>query len=123
MKKFVLSILFIMEVFFGFAQTSTGLTGKVVDSKTQKPLQNVVATIQNSNLTEVTDVSGKFTFKNVPVGSQLLQIKSSGYKNQLLTVDIEAGKIIDLGTITFEEDISSEQQLTLVSITDRKSVV
>ena len=33
MKKFVLSILFIMEVLFGFAQTSTGVTGKVVDSK------------------------------------------------------------------------------------------
>ena len=118
MKKLVISILFVMEVFIGFAQTQTGVTGKVVDSKTQKPLQNVVTTIQNTSLTEVTDAAGKFTFKDVPVGSQLLQIKSSGYKNQLLSVDIEKGKVVDLGTISFEEDITSEQQLTLVSITD-----
>ena len=116
MKKLVISILFVMEVFIGFSQTQTGITGKVVDSKTQKPLQNVVTTIQNTSLTEVTDVTGKFTFKDVPVGSQLLQIKSSGYKNQLLSVDIEKGKVVDLGTISFEEDITSEQQLTLVCI-------
>ncbi len=116
MKKLVISILFVMEVFIGFSQT--GVTGKVVDSKTQKPLQNVVTTIQNTSLTEVTDAAGKFTFKDVPAGSQLLQINSSGYKNQLISVDIENGKVIDLGTISFEEDITSEQQLTLINITD-----
>src|SRR6478672_8591069 len=118
MKKLVISILFVMEVFIGFAQTPTGVTGKVVDSKSQKPLQNVVATIQNTSLTEVTDGTGRFTLRDVPAGSQLLQIKSSGYKLQLITVDVENGKMLDLGIISFEEDITSEQQLTLVTITD-----
>ena len=118
MKKLVISILFVMEVFFSFAQTGSGLTGKVVDSKTQKPLQNVVATIQNSNLTEVTNAEGKFIFKSVTIGSQLLVIKSSGFKDQLLAVDIEFGKILDLGTIALEEDITVEQQLSLITITD-----
>ena len=76
MKKLVISILFVMQVCFAFAQTGTGVSGKVVYSKTQKPLQNVVATIQNSNLTEITDAEGKFVFKSVPAGSQLLVVKS-----------------------------------------------
>ncbi|MFN3967489.1 carboxypeptidase-like regulatory domain-containing protein [Flavobacterium sp.] len=118
MKKLVISTLFVMQVFFVFGQTTTGITGKVVDSKTQKPLQNVVASIQNTILTTLSDGSGVFIFKEVPTGSQLLQIKSTGYKDQLLVVEVETGKMADLGVIVFEEDITSEQQLSLVTITE-----
>ena len=118
MKKLVISTLFVMPVFFGFAQTTTGITGKVVDSKTQKPLQNVVASIQNTTLTALTNGAGIFVFTEVEKGSQLLQIKSFGYKDQLLVVEVETGKMVDLGVIVFEEDITSEQQLSLVTITE-----
>ena len=118
MKKLVISTLFVMQVFFGFAQTTTGITGKVVDSKTQKPLQNVVASIQNTTLTALTNGAGIFVFTEVEKGSQLLQIKSFGYKDQLLVVEVETGKMVDLGVIVFEEDITSEQQLSLVTITE-----
>jgi hypothetical protein len=118
MKKLVFSILFVMQVVFVFAQSGTGFSGKVVDSKTQKPLQNVVATVQNLSLTEVTNSEGKFTFKNVPVGNQLLLVKTVGYKDQLLSVDVVKGKILDLGVIVMTEDITQEQQLSLVTITD-----
>ncbi len=107
-----------MQVLFSFAQTTTGITGKVVDSKTQKPLQNVVASIQNTSLTVLTDAMGIFTFKDVPKGSQLIQIKSAGLKDQLLAVEVEEGKILDLGVVVLEEDITSEQQLSLITITE-----
>ena len=107
-----------MQVFFVFAQSNSGITGKVVDSKTQKPLQNVVASIQNTTLTTFTDASGMFTFRDVAEGSQLLQIRSAGYKDQLLSVGIEPGKMLDLGIIVFEEDITLEQQLSLITITE-----
>lgn len=118
MKKLVISTLFVMQVFFGFAQTTTGITGKVVDSKTQKPLQNVVASIQNTSLTSLTNGVGVFVFMEVSKGSQLLQIKTAGYKDQLLAVDVEEGKMIDLGIVVLEEDITSEQQLSLITITE-----
>jgi len=118
MKKLVISTLFVMQVFFVFAQTTAGITGKVVDSKTQKPLQNVVASIENTSFTALTDATGVFVFKEVPSGNQLLQIKSAGYKDQLLSVEVEAGKVLDLGVIVFEEDVTSEQQLSLVTITE-----
>ena len=104
MKKLVISTLFVMQVLFVFAQTTTGVTGKVVDSKTQKPLQNVVVAILNSPLTELTDGAGKFTFKEVSEGNQLLQIKTQGYTDQLIQVEITAGKLLDLGVVLFVED-------------------
>ena len=118
MRKLVISTLFVMQALFVFAQTGTGFSGKVVDEKTQKPLQNVVATIQNTNLTQTTDVVGAFTFKGVAVGKQMLQIKTQGYKEQLLQVDVVAGQLLDLGTVVLQEDITEEQQTSLIAITD-----
>lgn len=118
MKKLVISTFFVMQVLFVFAQTGTGITGKVVDSKTQKPLQGVVASIQNTNLTQITDVVGKFTFLDIPVGKQLLQIRTQGYKEQLLQIEVVSGKVLDLGVIVFEVDQTEEQQLSLITITE-----
>ncbi len=118
MKKIIFSMLILMQTFLVFAQKSTGISGIVIDSKTQKPLENVVTSIQNVFLTQLTDASGKFSYLNVPVGSQLLQVKSQGYKELLLQVDIEAGKILDLGTVVLEEDGASEQLLSSVTISE-----
>ncbi len=118
MKKIVLSVLFVMQAVLVFGQTGTGFSGKVVDLKTQKPLQNVVAAIMNTSFTEVTDAEGTFVFTDVIEGSFVVQIKSGGYKDQLLTVTVEKDKIFDLGIITLEEDITSEQQLSLVTLTE-----
>ncbi len=118
MKKLVISTLFVMQVVFVFAQSLTGVTGKVVDSKTQKPLQNVVVTILNSPLTALTDGSGKFTFKEVTEGNQLLQIKTQGYEDQLIQVEITSGKMLDLGIVVATEDQTQEQQLSLITITE-----
>ena len=118
MKKLVISTFFVMQVLFVFAQTGTGITGKVVDSKTQKPLQGVVASIQNTNLTQITDGIGKFIITDVPIGKQLLQIRTQGYKDQLLQIEIISEKMLDLGVVVLEEDITQEQQLSLITITE-----
>ncbi len=109
-----------MQTFTSFAQKSTGISGKVIDSKTQKPLENVVTSIQNVFLTQLTDFNGKFNYLNVPVGSQLLQIKSQGYKELLLQIDVEAGKILDLGTIVLDEDGTNEQQAASITISENE---
>ena len=92
MKKLVISILFVMQVCFVFAQQNPSIVGKVVDSKTQKPLQSVVATIQNTNITALTDAQGMFVLENIVVGNQLLKINSVGYAQQLLAVEVVEGK-------------------------------
>jgi hypothetical protein len=116
MKKLVFSALFVIQAVIAVAQT--GLTGKVVDSKTQKPLQNVVVTIQNTNFTQVTDVLGQFTFDGLDAGTKLVQIKSTGYKDQLVPVAVTEGAVSNLGTVALEEDITTEQEISLITITE-----
>ncbi len=118
MKKLVLNFLFIMQVFLVWSQQNPTITGKVVDAKTQRPLQSVIATIQNSNLTALTNVEGVFIIENVSLGNQFLKITSIGYTQQILAVEVSSGQNLDLGTIILEEDQTEEQQLSLITITE-----
>ena len=72
MKKLVLSTLLVLQAVFVFAQQNPALKGKVIDAKSQKPLQNVVATIQSTNQSALTDFDGNFVFQTVPSGDQVL---------------------------------------------------
>ncbi len=118
MRKLVVCALFTMQALISFAQAPGGITGKVVDAKTQKPLQNVIASVFNTNLSQVTDLSGNFSIPEVAAGDQMLQIKSTGFKDQLIPVVIVSGQVVDLGVVVLEEDITSEQQLALITITE-----
>lgn len=118
MKKLVLSTLLVLQAVFVFAQQNPALKGKVIDAKSQKPLQNVVTTIQSNNQSVLTDFEGNFVFQALPSGAQVLVIKSTGYNQQTLMLEPFTGETINLGTIVLEEDITSEQQLSLVTITE-----
>ncbi|WP_444626799.1 carboxypeptidase-like regulatory domain-containing protein [Flavobacterium columnare] len=119
MKKLVFSTLLVLQAVLVFAQQPTGVSGKVIDYKTNKPLQNVVTTIENTNLSQLTNSDGKFSVKGVPVGKQLLKVKGDGYKEQLLSLEIIANQVLDLGVIVLEDDSQNqEQQLSLVTLTE-----
>jgi hypothetical protein len=49
-----------LQTVFVLAQSGTGITGVVLDSKTKKPLQGVLASIENTNFTKLTDEKGVF---------------------------------------------------------------
>ncbi len=118
MKKLVFSTLLILQVFFGLAQNDGSIKGIVVDSKTSKPLQNVIVTIQNTTLMKLTNSEGVFVFEELPLKNVLLQLKSDSYTSQLLSIDLVSTPVVDLGTILLEEDQSLEQQLSLITITE-----
>ena len=110
---------FVLQVVFAWSQERTSsVTGKVVDSKTQKPLESVVATIQNTTLTALTNQDGVFVFEKVVVGEQLLEINTAGYARQLLSIAVSEESALDLGTIIMEYDNTSEKQLSLITITE-----
>jgi len=118
MKKLIFSTLLVLQSVLVIAQNGGSIKAKVVDSKTQKPLQNVVAAVQNLNLTSVTDGTGEFVIKNVPAGNQILLVKTAGYKDQLFSLEVSQNQTLDIGIVVLEEDITVEQQLSLISITD-----
>ena len=118
MKKLVLSILFVLQAVFVFAQEKPALTGKVIDAKSQEPLKNVVTTIQSTNQTVLTDFEGNFVFQNLPNGEQTLVVRFNGYLSQTLLLELTNGETLELGNVVLEEDITTEQQLSLVTITE-----
>ena len=79
MKKLVLSTLFVLQTVFVFAQSGTGITGVVLDSKTKKPLQGVLASIENTNFTKLTDEKGVFVLQSNS-SSKFIQEMYSDFK-------------------------------------------
>ena len=118
MKKLVLSLLFVMQVVCAWAQQTASVQGKVVDSKSQRPLENVVATIEATGQTALTNAEGVFVFKDLAAESHVLTVGTAGYISQTFTVDATSGQALDLGIVSLEGDITSEQQLGLITITD-----
>ena len=118
MKKITLIVFFFVSIPFAFAQQETGISGKVIDSKTQQPVASVVVTIQNTNLMQLTTADGKFRFENALPGDQYILFHSQGYKDALFPVEIIAGQILDLDTILLEEDQTSEQQTSLIALSE-----
>jgi hypothetical protein len=64
---------------------------------------------------QLTNEDGTFSFENVPAGNILL-IHSQGFQDGLYPVAITAGNMLDLGTITLEEDQSIEQQSSIITL-------
>jgi len=118
MKKLVLSLLFVMQVVCAWAQQGASVKGKVVDSKTQAPLENVVATMDATAQTALTNAEGVFEFKELPTGSHVITVGTSGYVYQNFSIEVQAGQPLDLGIVSLEVDITTEQQLGLITITD-----
>ncbi|MGV7105974.1 carboxypeptidase-like regulatory domain-containing protein [Flavobacterium sp. U410] len=118
MKKLVFSTLLVLQAIFVFAQQKPALRGKVVDSKSLKPLQNVAATIQSTNYSVVTGADGTFEFETLPSDEPVLVISYTGYLSQTLILEPTKGETLNLGEVLLEEDITTEQQLSLVTITE-----
>jgi len=117
MKK-LFSFLFAMSALFAWSQENSGISGKVVDNKTQQPLQGIVVTVLNTSLTSITNAEGAFEFDNVPGVAQIVEFRSEGYAIQLVNIELIKGQMLDIGMIVMDYDVTSEQQLSLITLTE-----
>ena len=116
MRKTVFSILVVL--FFSLGIKSQNIVkGIVKDSDSENPLQGVLVNIVNTPSSQTTSLDGKFALKSVPNGSYLLEIKLTGYETQNFPLEF-SGNPIDLGTILLYKDITEDQDLSLITITD-----
>lgn len=116
MKKSTFLLFFFSALHFLFAQPKTGIFGKVVDAKIHTPLVNVVVTVQNTNLMQLTTTEGDFVFENLLPGNYLLLFHSQGFTDSVFPITVMPGKNLDLGTILLEEVIGNEQQANLIAL-------
>ena len=118
MKKLVLSLLFLFQAVFAVAQNQSIVKGKVVDSKSQSPLGSVKIMIQSNEQFVTTNTLGEFQISGISDGNQILVISVDGYNTQNFAIEVVANQTLDVGLLFLDEDITSEQQLSLVTITE-----
>ena len=118
MKARYPSLLFLLQISLVFAQKETVILGKIIDSKSQKPLVSVVVSIQNTNEMQLSSADGKFLFKTALQGDQLFLFHSQDYKDKLISVHIAKEKTLDLGTIPLEIDDETNERSDAISILD-----
>ncbi|WP_353149055.1 carboxypeptidase-like regulatory domain-containing protein [Flavobacterium sp.] len=118
MKKLVLSLLFLFQAIFVLAQNQSTVKGKVVDSKSQRPLGSVKVMLQSNEQFVTTNSLGEFQISGISVGNQILVISVDGYNTQNFAIEVVANQMLDIGLLFLDEDITSEQQLSLVTITE-----
>ncbi len=118
MKKLVLSLLFLFQAVFALSQNQSIVKGKVVDSKSQSPLGSVKVMIQSNEQFVTTNSLGEFQISGISDGNQILVISVDGYNTQNFAIEVVENQTLDVGLLFLDEDITSEQQLSLVTITE-----
>ncbi|WP_223706825.1 carboxypeptidase-like regulatory domain-containing protein [Flavobacterium potami] len=113
-------IVFFIACFFNAitAQQQITITGIAIDARTQNPLENVVVTIQNPAVTQLTSETGKFELHIFPKEEQLLLLRSQGYKDLLLKVPSNLSENINLGVLQLEDTYSDEVPAALIALSD-----
>ncbi|WP_159946401.1 carboxypeptidase-like regulatory domain-containing protein [Polaribacter septentrionalilitoris] len=116
MKKIGLSIFMFFFLFLG-VKAQNIVKGIVSDGDSDNPLQNVTVSVKKTSVSQVTGIDGVFLLKNLSNGSYIVEIKLKGYETQNFPVEL-SGKAVDLGSILLYRDISVDQDLSLITITD-----
>ncbi len=94
-KTFIVYILLIGLCTRAFAQQRE-LSGKIIDSVTRVPVNNVTVALSPGNRTDVTDENGNFHFKNIGPASSVT-VSAVGYKKVTISTGrFPASKLIAL---------------------------
>ena len=115
MKKFFRVLVFVLQVVSVpiFAQYDAHLTGHVLDEKTGEHLPYVNVQLKGTNIGTVTDESGHYYLKDLPIGRQTIVFSYVGYETEELPILLEADKTVELKAAIHEVS----QQLNSVVVT------
>lgn len=107
MKTYLLILLCVLSTKV-FAQESVKLSGKIIEEKTNQPIEYVGVILMNKADTTkkvgvVSDKTGLFFFTGLTNCDYAIRISAMGYNSVSKMISIN-GKSIDLGTIKMKED-------------------
>lgn len=115
-KNYLFYILLLLFIpFFLYSQSRSKISGIVKDEETKEPLVGVTVVVQNTNLGAITDINGKFTIINVPVGIHTLKVSTIGYaKKTVVDVMVSADRITTL-EITLKQEAVQGKEIVVVA--------
>ncbi|WP_396602812.1 carboxypeptidase regulatory-like domain-containing protein [Algibacter sp. R77976] len=109
---------------FGFFSISlnaqqTLIKGSVVDAIVFQPIEGVTVTIQDSELTQLTNALGVFTFQeNIPLGEQILSISKIGFITKRYPITVDEGETVNITDMVLERDTSQTADLFTITLSD-----
>ncbi len=80
-----LFLLLFSGVTFAQENNTSSVTGTVTGHETQNPVPDVTVKILELGDSTLTDVSGKFEFRNIPFGTYSIRLSAPGYETQVKT--------------------------------------
>ena len=117
LMKFIYTI--ILCSFFNLlnAQTTISLKGKIIDKKTNNPVEQVNIFIPDYQKATMTDAQGQFAISGLGKGNIKLQITCIGYRSVVQTVDLSKTTQINLAlepsTMELEEVVVTSNNTNL----------
>lgn len=94
--------------------TDANLFGHVVEKATGEHIPGVVVTLKGTSYGAVTDASGHYFLKNLPVGRHTVVIKGVGFLSQEHKVVLKKGKTVEMN-FEIEEDVLNLDELVVSS--------
>jgi len=97
-------IVFVCLYTYAYSQQKVGsLKGKVIDVRTQQPLENVIIKFINTKIFGVSDIRGNFIILNIPMGNYNIGFSRHGYQtlifpNKKISHGINTSVIAELST-------------------------
>ena len=133
MKKAFFYLVIQLIAVAGFCQSTTRISGTVVDSAAQF-IRNASVRVLNTNLGAVTDANGAFTIENVLPANYTLQVSAVGYAtitrkanvtggtNALTLTLIRAPRVLDEVVVTAQktEELLQEIPISITSLSSRQ---
>ncbi|HMC01156.1 MAG TPA: carboxypeptidase regulatory-like domain-containing protein, partial [Flavobacteriaceae bacterium] len=114
-------LIFIFGVFSMLSSSAqqTLIKGSVKQAVSFEPISDVTITIEETQLTTLTNEQGEFEFSsNVPLGEQVLRISKDGYTTKRYPIVVNEGQTVNITDMTLEIDIVESADLFTISLSD-----
>lgn len=111
------SLIFLLLLFglLAGAHNAGNIYGTVYDSKSEKPIIGANVQIKNSLIGTITDLQGKFEFKNVQIGTYELVFSSLGYSMVVQKVEVKENST-DTLTVRLDEAVIGLSEITVQAV-------
>lgn len=110
---FLIIILFIFTLTYGFSQNSS-IVGNIKDNN-KMPLIGVNAYVSELSIGALSDINGNFEIANVPAGEHIVVFSYVGFKTKEVKISVKASQTADLGSIVMYEGNELLQEVTVTA--------
>lgn len=109
------SLVMVSMLLYGQTNPAGTLEGVVLDAATNTPLIGVNVVVMHTPLGAITDLEGKFSIGNIPVGNYSVQFRLIGYASSIKTDIIIRPQRITVVRAELNESVIESEQVTVTA--------